>query len=120
MRTDWSKRDDPARFLNMKEDGPHVAGAVAPPRCKFLVEQRDVNGWGVEAVGTDAGQAFAFEPAFPAHHLMHGANKFGLASLSISTSCRRPARVLITPPLKIEKGSGSPLRVLALVPGRTL
>jgi kynurenine formamidase len=24
--------------------------------------------------------------------------------------------VLITPPLKIEKGSGSPLRVLALVP----
>ena len=48
---------------------------------RFLVEERDVNGWGVEAVGTDAGQAFAFEPAFPAHHLMHGANKFGLASL---------------------------------------
>ena len=81
MRTDWSKRTDPAKFLNMKEDGPHVPGPSAAT-VHFLVEQRNVNGWGVEAVGTDAGQAFAFEPAFPAHHLMHGANKFGLASLT--------------------------------------
>ena len=29
MRTDWSKREDPAAFLNMKEDGPHVPGPSA-------------------------------------------------------------------------------------------
>ena len=29
MRTDWSKRTDPALFLNMKEDGPHVPGPSA-------------------------------------------------------------------------------------------
>jgi kynurenine formamidase/2-keto-3-deoxy-L-rhamnonate aldolase RhmA len=115
MRTDWSKRDDPARFLNMKEDGPHSPGPSAAT-IKFLVEQRDVNGWGVEAVGTDHGQAFAFEPAFPAHHLMHGANKFGLASLTNLDKLPPTGTLLITPPLKIEKGSGSPLRVLALVP----
>ena len=74
MRTDWSKRTDPAKFLNMKEDGPHVPGPNADA-VRFLVEERDVNGWGVEAVGTDAGQAFAFEPAFPAHALMHGAEQ---------------------------------------------
>jgi kynurenine formamidase len=115
MRTDWSKRDDPARFLNMKEDGPHVPGPSAAA-VRFLVQQRNVNGWGVEAVGTDAGQAFAFEPAFPAHHLMHGANKFGLASLCNLDQLPATGAILITPPLKIEKGSGSPLRVLALVP----
>ena len=116
MRTDWSKRTDPAKFLNMKEDGPHVPGPSAA--CvKFLVEERNVNGWGVEAVGTDAGQAFAFEPAFPAHHLMHGANKFGLASLTNLDQLPPTGAVLITTPLKIEKGSGSPLRVLALVAG---
>ena len=115
MRTDWSKRDDPARFLNAKEDGPHSPGPSAAA-VKFLVEQRDVNGWGVEAVGTDHGQAFAFEPAFPAHHLMHGANKFGLASLCNLDKLPPTGTLLITPPLKIEKGSGSPLRVLALVP----
>jgi hypothetical protein len=27
------------------------------------------------------GQAFGFDPPFPAHHIMQGANKFGLASL---------------------------------------
>jgi kynurenine formamidase len=116
MRTDWSKRTDPAAFLNMKDDGPHVPGPSAAA-IRFLVEQRDVAGWGVEAVGTDAGQAFAFDPPFPAHNLMHGAGKFGLASLCNLDQLPPTGAVLITPPLKIERGSGSPLRVLALVPG---
>ncbi len=114
MRTDWSKRTDPARFLNMREDGSHVPGPNADA-VRFLIEERDVNGWGVEAVGTDAGQAFAFEPAFPAHHLMHGANKFGLASLCNLDQLPPTGAILIAAPLKIENGSGSPLRVLALV-----
>jgi kynurenine formamidase len=115
MRTDWSKRSEPAAFLNMKEDGAHVPGPSAAA-VRLLVE-RDVVGFGVEAVGTDAGQAFAFEPAFPAHHLMHGAGKFGLASLCNLDQLPPVGAVLITAPLKIERGSGSPLRVLALVPG---
>ena len=116
MRTDWSKRTDPAKFLNMQADGPHVPGPSAAA-VRFLVEKRNVNGWGVEAVGTDAGQAFAFEPAFPAHHIMHGAKKFGLASLTNLDLLPPVGAVLITTPLKIERGSGSPLRVLALVAG---
>lgn len=116
MRTDWSKRTDPDRFLNMQEDGPHSPGpSVAAIR--FLVEQRNVNGWGVEAVGTDHGQAFVFEPPFPAHNMMHGANKLGLASLTNLDQLPPTGAILITPPLKIEQGSGSPLRVLALVAG---
>ena len=63
-------------------------------------------------------QAFAFEPPFPAHALMHGANKFGLASLCNLDQLPPTGAVLITAPLKIENGSGSPLRVLALVDDR--
>ena len=114
MRTGWSEREDPAAFLNTSETGPHVPGpSVACMR--FLVEQRDIRGWGVEAVGTDAGQAFAFEPPFPAHNLLHGAGKFGLASLCRLDQLPPTGAILITPPLKILNGSGSPLRVLALV-----
>ena len=113
MRTDWSKRDGDA-FLNAKEDGPHSPGPSAEV-VRFLIEQRDINGWGVEAVGTDHGQAFLFEPQFPAHHLMHGANKYGLASLTNLDQLPPTGAILITPPLKIQNGSGSPLRVLALV-----
>ena len=91
MRTDWSKRDDPAKFLNMKEDGPHVPGPNADA-VRFLVEERDVNGWGVEAVGTDAGQAFSFEPAFPAHPDARRRTSSASRAFAISTSCRRPAR----------------------------
>lgn len=114
MRSDWSKRSDPKLFLNMKEDGPHTPGPNADA-VRFLVEERDVGGWGVEAVGTDAGQAFGFEPPFPAHALMHGANKFGLASLCNLDLLPPTGAVLIAAPLKIENGSGSPLRVLALI-----
>ena len=115
MRTDWSRRSDPAAFLNAKDDGPHVPGPSADT-VRLLVA-RDVNGWGVEAVGTDAGQAFAFEPAFPAHHLMHGAGKLGLASLCNLDQLPATGALLIAAPLKIEHGSGSPIRALALVPG---
>ena len=114
MRTDWSKRATPEAFLNAKEDGPHVPGPSADA-IRFLVNERDVNGWGVEAVGTDAGQAHSFEPPFPAHNLMHGANRLGLASLCNLDQLPPTGAVIFAAPLKIEQGSGSPLRVLALV-----
>jgi kynurenine formamidase len=114
MRTDWSRRTDPKDFQNVKEDGPHVPGPSAEA-IRFLIAERDVVGWGVEAIGTDAGQAFGFEPPFPAHALMHGANKLGLASLCNLDLLPATGALVFAAPLKIEKGSGSPLRVLALV-----
>jgi kynurenine formamidase len=47
---------------------------------------------------------------------MHGAGKFGLASLCNLDQLPPTGAILITAPLKIARGSGSPLRVLALVP----
>lgn len=115
FRTDWSKRTDPADFLNFAEDGAHTPGWEAS--CiPFLANERDVRGVGVETVGTDAGQAHSFDPAFPCHTLMHGANKFGLASLTNLDQLPAKGAIIIAPPLKIVGGSGSPLRVLALVP----
>jgi kynurenine formamidase len=116
MRTGWSRRTDPAAFLNAREDGPRVPGP-STATMRLLVEERDIRGWGVEAVGTDAGKAFGFEPPFPAHNLLHGAGKLGLASLCNLDELPPKGALLITPPLKIERGSGSPLRVLALVAG---
>lgn len=114
LRTDWSKRSGEA-FLNAKEDGPHSPG-FTPDCVRFLADERDVLGVGVETVGTDAGQAGGMDPAFPCHHLMHGAGKLGLASLANLDQLPATGTLLIAAPLKIQNGSGSPLRVLALVP----
>lgn len=113
MRTDWSKRQG-ANFLNVGEDGPHAPGLHRA--ASELLVARDVLGVGVETVGTDAGQAGSFDPPFPNHHIMHGAGKFGLASLCNLDQLPPTGAIVIAAPLKIVGGSGSPLRVLAICP----
>jgi kynurenine formamidase len=115
LRTDWSKRTDPAAFLNVTDSGPHTPGFDAAA-SRLLAEDRDVLGVGVETVGTDAGQAGTFDPPFPNHTIMHGAGKFGLASLTNLDQLPATGAVVIAAPLKIVNGSGSPLRVLAITP----
>ncbi|AMU10800.1 cyclase [Burkholderia cenocepacia] len=114
MRTGWSSRNLTDGFLNTREDGGHSPGP-AEDLPEFLAKERDVIGFGTEPVGTDAGQAYAFAKPFPCHHTMHGSNKFGLSSLANLDRLPPTGSMLITPPLKIKRGSGSPCRVLALV-----
>lgn len=115
LHTGWSERVGSDAFLNADEEGPHSPGFDV--ECaRFLAEERGILGVGVETVGTDAGQAGTFDPPFPTHTFMHGAGKFGLASLSNLDQLPATGAVVIAAPLKIVRGSGSPLRVLALVP----
>ena len=46
LRTDWSKRSDPAEFLNVGADGPHSPG-FHKAASEFLARERDVLGVGV-------------------------------------------------------------------------
>ena len=115
LRTGWSRRTDAKSFLNVKDDGPHSPGFHATTSA-LLANDRDVLGVGVETVGTDAGQAGMFNPPFPNHTTMHGAGKFGLASLRNLDQLPATGAVVIAAPLKIVNGSGSPLRVLAIAP----
>jgi kynurenine formamidase len=115
LRTGWSRRTDLAAFLNIDADGPHSPGFDARAST-LLAQDRDVLGVGVETIGTDAGQAGRFEPPFPNHAIMHGAGKFGLASLCNLDQLPPTGAIVIAAPLKIVGGSGSPLRVLAITP----
>jgi len=115
MRTDWSRRKDPESFLNVTATGPHTPGFDAAA-SRLLALERDVLGVGVETVGTDAGQAGTFDPPFPNHAIMHGAGKFGLASLCNLDQLPATGAIVIAAPLKIVNGSGSPVRVLAITP----
>lgn len=115
LHTGWSRRTNAAAFINARDDGPHSPGFDALT-SKVLAEERDVLGVGVETIGTDAGQAGTFDPPFPNHWTMHGAGKFGLASLCNLDQLPPTGAIVIAAPLKIVNGSGSPLRVLAIAP----
>lgn len=113
LRTDWSKREGEA-YTNRHEDGAHTPGPTTEA-VRFLLEQRDIHGLGVETIGTDAGQAHLLDPAYPAHTLIHGAGRYGLQCLENLDLLPATGSIIVAAPLKIEDGSGSPLRVLALV-----
>jgi kynurenine formamidase len=113
LRTGWSRRTDPKAFLNVGADGPHSPGFDAAA-SRMLAHDRDILGVGVETIGTDAGQAGTFDPPFPNHTLMHGAGKFGLASLCNLDRLPPTGAIVIAAPLKLVHGSGSPLRVIAI------
>ena len=114
LRTDWSKRDGSA-YTNRTADGPHTPGPDASAIEALLA--RGIIGFGVETIGTDAGQAHLLNPPYPAHTLLHGAGKYGLQCLENLDALPPTGALLIAAPLKIREGSGSPLRVLALVEG---
>ena len=114
LRTDWSRRAGPEAFLNVGDDGPHTPGFAAAA-SRLLAQERGILGVGVETVGTDAGRAGTFDPPFPNHNFMHGAGKFGLASLCNLDRLPPTGALVIAAPLRIVQGSGSPARVIALV-----
>jgi kynurenine formamidase len=116
LRSGWSRRRGREAFLNVGLDGPHSPG-FSTAASRLLAHERDVLGVGVETVGTDAGQAGGFDPPFSNHAILHGVGKLGLASLTNLDRLPPTGAVVIAAPLKIVGGSGSPLRVLALVEG---
>lgn len=114
-RTGWDARaDDAERFLNADETGAHTPG-IEPECARWLAQDTGITGLGVETVGTDAGAAPNLDPAFPCHSFFMGAGKYGLTQLRNLDRLPPTGAVLIATPLPIVTGSGSPLRVLALV-----
>jgi kynurenine formamidase len=115
LRTDWSKKSG-RDYANLLADGAHTPGPDAEV-MRWLVKERDIIGFGTETIGTDAGQAGHFSPPYPAHHFLHGAGRYGLQCLANLDQLPAKGAIVIAAPLKIQHGSGSPLRVLALVAG---
>jgi len=118
FRTDWSKKvSDAARFLNLHQDGAHTPGPTQDA-VEWMIHERDVHGFGVETINTDAGQSYQWPLAYPCHTLMHGAGKYGLQCLTNLDLLPPTGAFIVSAPLKIGQGSGSPLRVLAIVEGQ--
>lgn len=114
FRTDWSKRPFDGSFLNAGEDGLNHTPGPNKEAVEYMIS-KDVLGFGVETINTDAGMSFTWEMQLPCHTLMHGAGKYGLQCLKNLDQLPAKGATIVAAPLKIEEGSGSPLRVFAIV-----
>ena len=113
-RTGWSARTSQEDMINNTDTGPASPGMSAAC-ARWVAEESPLQGIGVETVGTDAGAAHSFDPPFPCHAFLLGNDKYGLAQLQNLDQLPPTGAVILASPLKIVGGSGSPVRVLALV-----
>ena len=115
FRSGWAAgAHDSDAFLNAGPEGPLTPGPDAEA-ARWLATERDIVGFGVETVGTDAGAAGGFDPPFPAHQFLLGAGRYGLTQLANLAQLPPTGAVIVVAPLKLVRGTGSPTRVLALV-----
>jgi len=116
LRTDWSKRW-PNKKTYMGDDRPGVTTNLHFPSygvdaAKLLINDRKVGAIGVDAASIDYGAS----KDFMVHQIAGAANVPGFENLTSLDQLPAKGAVILALPMKIEGGSGGPLRAVALIP----
>lgn len=113
MFSGWQERwGDPARYSNQDEEGTLHFPGFSKDSAEFLIRERQVVGLGIDTFSVDYGKS----KDFPVHYALARASRYAVENLSDLDRLPPKGAVVIIAPLKIFRGSGSPVRVLALVP----
>jgi kynurenine formamidase len=116
LRTGWSARW-PDRKAYLGDDTPNDASRLHFPSygaeaARLLVQERRVAALGADVASIDYGQS----RDFMVHRIAAEANVPGFENLTGLDALPNTGAVVIALPIKIEGGSGGPLRVVAVVP----
>ena len=116
LRTGWSRYwPDVKAYLG--DDTPGDASKLSFPSygadaAKLLVEQRSVAALGIDTASIDYGRSSDFQ----VHRIVAANNVPGFENLTNLDRLPPRGAMVIALPIKIEGGSGGPLRTVALVP----
>lgn len=116
LRTGWSTRW-PDRLQYLGDDTPGEASNLHFPgfgaeAARLLVEQRRVAAIGLDTASLDPGRS----PDFPVHRIAGAAGIPGFENLDRLDQLPARGAWLVALPMKIEEGTGGPLRAVALLP----
>ena len=90
----------------------HFPG-IAPETTQWLVEKRNIKALGLDTPSMDYGQSKEFKT----HQILLGHNKPGFENLANLDQLPSKGIYIVALPMKIAKGSGAPLRIIAtLIP----
>jgi kynurenine formamidase len=118
LRTGFSRFwPNAERYLGTAERGAdavadlHFPG-LSPEAAAFLVERRRVKAVGIDTASIDRGQSTAFE----AHRVLGAAQVPVFENVDGLGGVPEEGFHIVALPMKIEGGSGGPLRIMAIVP----
>ena len=112
LRTGWASRwPDAQRYRNQDGQGKMHFPGFSAGAAKLLIE-RKVSGLGCDTMSIDYGAS----GDFAVHHLALGAGLYHLENLADLSEMPESGAFLIAAPIKLEGGSGGPVRVFALLP----
>jgi kynurenine formamidase len=116
LRTGWSRHWPNAKAY-LGDDTPGDASRLSFPSygadaAKLLVEERAVAALGIDTASIDYGKSKEFE----VHRIAAAKNVPGFENLTNLDQLPARGAIVIALPMKIDKGSGGPLRAVALVP----
>ena len=120
LRTGWGARwDDRAAYLGTELTGPaaipelHFPG-LAPEAAQWLVDNRGIVAVGIDTPSIDYGQSSDFR----SHVILYGENVSGFENVANLEALPEAGSYVVALPMKIEGGSGGPLRMVGFVPAR--
>ncbi|MFZ2169881.1 MAG: cyclase family protein [Methylococcaceae bacterium] len=86
----------------------HFPG-IAPATTQWLAEKRNIKALGLDTPSLDYGQSKEFKT----HQILLGSNKPGFENLANLDQLPSKGIYIVALPMKIAKGSGAPLRIIA-------
>jgi kynurenine formamidase len=112
LRTGWSSRwPDAQKYRNQDAKGKMHFPGFSAEAAKLLIG-RKVSGLGCDTLSVDYGAS----NDYAVHHLALGAGLYHLENLADLGELPETGAFLVVAPIKLEGGSGGPVRVFALLP----
>ena len=109
--TGWDERwSSPQAFRNQESDHRTHYPGFALETAKFLVKTRAVVGLGIDTMSVDIGAT----ESYPVHLFTSQENVYHLENVANLSLVPAAGATVVVAPIKLEKGSGGPARVLAL------
>lgn len=113
MHSGWATRwTDPDAYFNRDGEGIMHFPGFSVEAADFLINQRDIRGIGVDSPSVDPGAA----QGFPVHGIVNPAGRYHLENVANTSRLPASGASLIVAPVKIEGGSGGPVRIFAVLP----
>ena len=113
MRSGWSEKyGDADAYRNQDDDGRMHFPGFSEEAARFLIDERDIRGIGVDTLSVDPAGA----ESYPVHGIVNGAGKYHLENVAEVHRLPATGAFLIVAPIKIAGGSGGQVRIFAVVP----